>query len=158
MPKFRTHYDNLKVSRDAPIEVIQAAYRSLARKYHPDMNASAAKAEAVMKIINASYEVLSDPVKRAAHDDWIAAQLREHEHDSFQPLRRPAPPPPRYDAPQPATRESPRTPGRRPWTPFSIVLAICYVGVAFFMLRTPGLRNFGLGMMIVGWMLLPRRR
>ncbi|MEO7599117.1 MAG: DnaJ domain-containing protein, partial [Opitutus sp.] len=79
MPKFRTHYDNLKVSRDAPVEVIQAAYRTLARKYHPDTNASAVKAETVMKIINASYEVLSDPVKRAAHDQWIAEQeqLRE---------------------------------------------------------------------------------
>ena len=158
MPKFRTHYDNLKVSQDAPIEVIQAAYRSLARKYHPDMNASATKAEAVMKIINASYEVLSDPVKRAAHDEWIAAQLREHDPDSFQPYRRPPPSRPHYDAPPAPTRESPRTPQRRSWTPTSILLAICYVGVALFMLRTPGLRNFGLGMLIVGWMLLPRSR
>ncbi|QYD24734.1 J domain-containing protein (plasmid) [Klebsiella quasipneumoniae] len=33
----RTHYDNLKVSQDAPVEVIQAAYRTLAKKYHPDL-------------------------------------------------------------------------------------------------------------------------
>ena len=52
MSKFRTHYDNLKVSRDAPIEVIQAAYRSLARKYHPDRNASSPKNEAIMKALS----------------------------------------------------------------------------------------------------------
>ena len=34
----RTHYDNLKVSKDAPVEGIQAAYRTLAKKYHPDIN------------------------------------------------------------------------------------------------------------------------
>ena len=38
MAKIRTHYDNLKVARDAPIEVIRAAYKSLCMKYHPDLN------------------------------------------------------------------------------------------------------------------------
>ena len=35
MPTIRTHYDNLKVARNAPPEVIRAAYRVLAQKYHP---------------------------------------------------------------------------------------------------------------------------
>lgn len=56
---------------DAPIEVIQAAYRTLAKKYHPDINQSNPNAERIMQIINASYEVLSDPVKREQHDAWI---------------------------------------------------------------------------------------
>ncbi|MFP9443919.1 J domain-containing protein [Pectobacterium brasiliense] len=67
----RTHYDNLKVSKDAPIEVIQAAYRSLAKKYHPDINKDNPDAARIMKIINSSYEILSDPQKRKEHDSWI---------------------------------------------------------------------------------------
>lgn len=71
--KIRTHYDNLKVSQDAPIEVIQAAYRSLAKKYHPDLNDNN-DAKRIMQLINTSYEVLSDPVKRQEHDAWIARE------------------------------------------------------------------------------------
>ncbi|EOX8909423.1 J domain-containing protein [Citrobacter freundii] len=72
--KMRTHYDNLKVSMDAPIEVIQAAYRTLAKKYHPDKNKGNPDAERIMQIINTAYEVLSDPVKRAEHDAWIGRE------------------------------------------------------------------------------------
>jgi hypothetical protein len=38
MAKIHTHYDNLKVSRHAPQEVIRAAYKALSQKYHPDKN------------------------------------------------------------------------------------------------------------------------
>ena len=38
MKKIHTHYDNLKVARNAPIEVIRAAYKSLSHKHHPDRN------------------------------------------------------------------------------------------------------------------------
>ena len=69
-----THYDNLKVSRTAPLEVIRAAYKSLAQKYHPDKNQGDEDAARIMKIINESYEILSDPTKRAEHDQWIAQQ------------------------------------------------------------------------------------
>jgi curved DNA-binding protein CbpA/DNA-directed RNA polymerase subunit RPC12/RpoP len=69
--RFHTHYENLKVARNAPPEVIRAAYRVLAQKYHPDFNPGSAEAIRIMKIINTSYEVLSDPVKRRAHDHWI---------------------------------------------------------------------------------------
>lgn len=69
--KKRTHYDNLKVSRDAPQEVIRAAYRSLSNKYHPDKNPGSAEAEMAMKLINEAYEILSNPVKRKKHDEWI---------------------------------------------------------------------------------------
>lgn len=68
----RTHYDNLKVARNAPIEVIRAAYRALSAKYHPDHNPSSDQAARAMKIINAAYEVLSDPKRRDEHDQWIA--------------------------------------------------------------------------------------
>lgn len=74
MPKVWTHYDNLKVARDAPPEVIRAAYKTLSQRFHPDRNPGDAEAARIMAIINASYEVLSDPAKRRAHDQWIAEQ------------------------------------------------------------------------------------
>jgi hypothetical protein len=74
MTKVHTHYDNLKVTRNAPPEVIRAAYRTLSQKYHPDMNPGKPDAERVMKALNAAYEVLSDPAKRQQHDAWIAIQ------------------------------------------------------------------------------------
>jgi curved DNA-binding protein CbpA len=77
-----SHYDNLKVARSAPVEVIRAAYRALAKQYHPDQNPSPDAAR-VMKLLNAAWEVLGDPVQRAQHDVWIASQeadQREREH------------------------------------------------------------------------------
>lgn len=70
----KTYYDDLQVARSAAPEVIAAAYRSLSLKYHPDRNMGDARSEQIMKAINEAYAVLSDPVKRKAHDDWIVAQ------------------------------------------------------------------------------------
>lgn len=74
MTKLHTHYDNLKVTRNAPPEVIRAAYKTLSQKYHPDKHPGNADAERVMALINASYQVLSDPAQRAQHDRWIDQQ------------------------------------------------------------------------------------
>ena len=72
MGKIRTHYDNLKVMRNAPESVIKAAHKALCQTYHPDkFKGSREEAERIIKIINASYTVLIDPVKRKEHDDWI---------------------------------------------------------------------------------------
>ncbi len=73
MERAHTHYDNLKVTRNAPTEVIRAAYRVLAQKYHPDLNPSP-DALRVMKIFNEAWDVLSDPTRRAEHDQWIVEQ------------------------------------------------------------------------------------
>lgn len=67
----RSHYENLKVARNAPPEVIRAAYKALAQKYHPDRNFSDPEAGRVMAIVNEAYRVLSDPILRKQHDDWI---------------------------------------------------------------------------------------
>ena len=48
MAKIHTHYDNLKVSRGAPQEVIRAAYKALSQKYHPDKNPGEEKAARIM--------------------------------------------------------------------------------------------------------------
>jgi curved DNA-binding protein CbpA len=60
-------YKVLQVDSEAEDEVIQAAYRRLAQKYHPDV-ATGPDAAARMAAINAAWEILRDPSKRAAHD------------------------------------------------------------------------------------------
>ena len=67
----KNHYDNLKVSQTAPIEVIRAAYRALTKKNHPDHNLGNPDSHRVMTLINEAYDVLSDPIKRNKHDQWI---------------------------------------------------------------------------------------
>lgn len=62
------YYSVLGVSRKASQKQINRAYRALARKYHPDMNKDDMNAEETMKKINAAYEVLMAPDKRAAYD------------------------------------------------------------------------------------------
>lgn len=61
------YYVILQVDPRAEPEVIQAAYRRLAAKHHPDVDPSPNALER-MKLLNAAYEVLSDPVKRTEHD------------------------------------------------------------------------------------------
>jgi DnaJ domain len=86
--KFRTHYDNLKVARDAPPEVIRAAYRALSQRHHPDKNPGNERAAKIMVIVNASYAVLSDPDARRAHDAWIASwESAEQETSIAEPSR-----------------------------------------------------------------------
>lgn len=75
MRNLRTHYDNLKVANDAPTEVIRAAYRSLSQKYHPDRNGGNLDSEKIMRVLNEAYDVLSDPVKRKEHDEWIKRNI-----------------------------------------------------------------------------------
>jgi len=74
MNKIHTHYDNLKVARNAPFEVIRSAYKALSYKYHPDRNPNNPDADRIMSIINESYVILSDPEKRKQHDIWIETQ------------------------------------------------------------------------------------
>jgi hypothetical protein len=74
MPSPLTHYDVLKVARDAPPEVIRASYRALSQKFHPDRNPGDKKAAAVMARLNESYDILSDETKRARYDQWLSQQ------------------------------------------------------------------------------------
>lgn len=79
MARIHTHYDNLKVARNAPPEVIRAAYKTLSQKYHPDRNPNSPNAKRIIQIINTAYEVLSDPVKRREHDEWITRAESEEQ-------------------------------------------------------------------------------
>ena len=63
----RDYYEVLGVSRDATADQIQQAFRTLARKYHPDVNKDPA-AEDRFKEVNEAYHVLSDPETRKRYD------------------------------------------------------------------------------------------
>lgn len=104
MSKIHTHYDNLKVARDAPPEVIRAAYKTLCHKFHPDRHGGSAKATQTFQLINTAYEVLSDPEKRYQHDAWITKR-ESASRTRAKPVA----------APMTATTWNGRERRRRPW-------------------------------------------
>lgn len=76
MPKPPSPYDILQVPRGATSEAIRAAYKTLARRYHPDHNGNSEQSHQLMQTLNGAFEVLNDPARRAAHDEWLLAQER----------------------------------------------------------------------------------
>jgi hypothetical protein len=68
--KLTDYYRILQVDPEADPDVVDAAYKRLARKYHPDLNPEP-DANQRMKDINCAYETLGDPEKRAEyHQEW----------------------------------------------------------------------------------------
>lgn len=68
----KDYYETLGVARDVSDDEIRKAFRQLSKKYHPDIN-HAPGAEQKFKEINEAYQVLSDPQKRAAYDQYGSA-------------------------------------------------------------------------------------
>lgn len=64
------YYKTLGVDKNASADEIKKAYRTLAKKYHPDMNPGDKAAEQKFKEINEAYGVLSDPEKKAQYDQY----------------------------------------------------------------------------------------
>jgi molecular chaperone DnaJ len=69
MPQSKDFYNVLGVSSTASPDEIKKAYRKLAKKFHPDANASDAKAAERFKEISEANNVLSDPAKRKQYDE-----------------------------------------------------------------------------------------
>nr|WP_320011408.1 DnaJ C-terminal domain-containing protein [uncultured Desulfobulbus sp.] len=85
--EYKDYYKILGVGRKASQDQIKQSYRKLARKYHPDINKEA-NAENSFKDIGEAYEVLKDPEKRAAYDQFGANWKEGQNFD----------PPPNWDA------------------------------------------------------------
>ncbi len=66
----RDYYEILGVKRNATEKEIRAAYRKLARQYHPDLNPGNKTAEARFKEIQRAYDTLSDPDKHKKYDQF----------------------------------------------------------------------------------------
>ena len=66
----RDYYEVLGVDKSATDAQIKAAYRKLAKKYHPDLNPGDAEAEKKFKEANEAYEILSDPEKKQRYDAY----------------------------------------------------------------------------------------
>ena len=67
--EYKDYYKILGVAKTATDKEIKAAYRKLARKHHPDVNAGNKEAEARFKDIGEAYEVLGDKEKRKQYDE-----------------------------------------------------------------------------------------
>ncbi|MDR0238602.1 MAG: DnaJ domain-containing protein [Deltaproteobacteria bacterium] len=65
---YKDYYQILGVERSASASEISRAFKKLARKHHPDLNAGNAQAEEKFKELNEAYEVLKDPEKRKLYD------------------------------------------------------------------------------------------
>src|SRR2546423_5311743 len=70
------YYQLLGVTPAAFSEEIQAAYRRLAKAFHPDLNAGSTVAAARMARLNVAKSVLLDPESRASYDQRRATQRR----------------------------------------------------------------------------------
>jgi len=69
----KNYYDILQVNRNASPEIIEKAYKTLAKKYHPDLQTEENKrqAEEILKEINEAYEILSVPEKKEKYDAFL---------------------------------------------------------------------------------------
>jgi curved DNA-binding protein len=81
--EFKDYYKTLGVERTASHDDIRKAFRSLARKYHPDVAKDKKHAEEKFKEINEAYEVLGDAEKRKKYDDlgadWKSGFMPHHQ-------------------------------------------------------------------------------
>lgn len=79
----KTLYEILEVSETASKEIIEKAYKTLAKRYHPDLQSSneKPKAEEMMKKINEAYATLSDDEKRKKYDEELAIKRQKEERN-----------------------------------------------------------------------------
>lgn len=80
-----TYYELLQVSSDAEVDVINAAWRTLMKRYHPDGGST--PDVRMVKELNNAHDALKDPVKRAVYDKQMAGNGARPSHSK---VKRPA--------------------------------------------------------------------
>src|SRR5258705_9819676 len=93
------YYEVLGIKRNAKPEEIKKAYRRLARKYHPDVNPGDKASEDRFKLTTEAHDVLSDPKKRKAYDQFgqYSDNLAASAARGATPGPRAGPTPPAFD-------------------------------------------------------------
>ncbi|HGE69357.1 TPA: molecular chaperone DnaJ [Candidatus Poribacteria bacterium] len=79
----KDYYNILGVNKEASFDAIKKAYRSLAKKYHPDKNPNDKFAEERFKDIQEAYSILSDSNKRANYDRMVEAEKQGYFFDDM---------------------------------------------------------------------------
>ena len=80
----KDYYDVLGVSKNAYEDEVKKSYRKLAMKYHPDRNKGDREAEKKFKEVSEAYEVLKDPQKKSAYDQFGHAAFKQGGAGGFQ--------------------------------------------------------------------------
>ena len=80
---FIDYYKILGLDKNASEKDIKAAYRKLARQYHPDLNPNDPEANKKFQQINEANEVLSDPEKRKKYDKYGEHWQHGEEHEQY---------------------------------------------------------------------------
>lgn len=114
----RDFYQILGVHRQASEGDLRAAYVRLAKRHHPDMSHPAAELSHRLREVQQAYRCLSDPERRAAHDEALDAQERLHFASQRAVHRRLR----RYDRRHP--RRPPRPRRRPPWRVMLVVASL----------------------------------
>lgn len=86
----KNYYEILEVDKNASQEVIEKAYRALAKKYHPDLQQGAMKQQSAekMKLINEAYDVLSDRAKREQYNEQLKQEEMQNQGISIEEQER----------------------------------------------------------------------
>lgn len=85
MGKNLNYYEILEVARNASPAVIRAAYKTLMQRCHPDKRRNSDADQEQVLLIRRAYDVLSDPDRRRAYDELLAAETRSKQGEPHQP-------------------------------------------------------------------------
>lgn len=72
----KNYYEILGVAKTASLNDIKKAYRQLAKKHHPDVNAGSKESEQLFKDITEAYQILQDEASRKAYDERYEAYVQ----------------------------------------------------------------------------------
>lgn len=84
----KNYYEILEIDKKASTEIVEKAYKTLVKKYHPDLQEGTKKQECEekLKLINEAYEILSNPDKREKYNQEIEYQFQQNIRDKYEDI------------------------------------------------------------------------